>query len=171
MILNALKNTSAMVAIVSLAACAAPPPPQVTHPAHAIGVGLGYIVASPLLILVGLVEGIAAVPYFLDADLHQMNNAMVASKSQVNLDRTYRAAYKTSIDRVTPDGDTGQIFRHMREATHHFRSVLRAYGVADADRYVLTAVRTADTITASLDIVSTPYSVALSMGEFGMANS
>lgn len=143
-LIGTLKASAITVSIISLAACSPTPPSKINHPAHGLGVALGYVAASPLLILVGLVEGIAAAPYFVDGDIHKMNDAMVSSGANVNLDQTYRSAYRKSLQDVPEHGDTGRVFRHMAEATVHFQRVLRGYGVENAQHYVLTAVRTAD---------------------------
>lgn len=113
-------------------------------PAHGLGQAMGYLIASPVLILAGLFEGIATAPYFIDADLHRMNAEMEKAKTGVTLDRTYRHAYGRALDTVPKSGSTGRVFRHMEAATRHFQAVLRGYGVQDHDAYILTAVRTAD---------------------------
>ncbi len=113
-------------------------------PAHSFGEVLGYIAVSPILILVGLLEGIASLPYYLDADLHAMNREMEAADSAVTLDQTYQYAYNRRLETVPRSGDTGTVFRHLKPATEHFQNVLRGYGVEDYDRYLITAVRTAD---------------------------
>ncbi len=113
-------------------------------PAQALGVGLGYLVASPLLILAGLLEGIVTAPYLLNADLHEMNRNMVDANTRVSFDETYQYAYDRQLADVPESGDTGMIFRHMIEATAHFQKVIKGYGVEDYDNYLLTAVRTAD---------------------------
>jgi hypothetical protein len=143
-LIGTLRTSAATIAVISLSACSPTPPSKINHPAHGIGVALGYVAASPLLILVGLVEGIAAAPYFIEGDIQKMNDAMVSSGSNVNLDRTYRSAYGKSLKDVPQDGNTGRVFRHMGEATAHFQRVLSGYGVENAKQYVLTAVRTAD---------------------------
>jgi len=113
-------------------------------PAQAIGRGLGYLVASPVLILAGLLEGISTAPYFVEGDIHAMNAEMEAADSNVTLDQTYRYAYNRPLETVPQSGNTGKVFRHLAEATVHFQNVLKGYGVQDYDHYVLTAVRTAD---------------------------
>jgi hypothetical protein len=118
--------------------------PHVHNPAQGLGLAVGYLIMSPVLIVAGLLEGIATAPYFVDTDLHAMDRSMKAADSRVTMDETYRHAYGRPLDQVPPSGDTGKVFRHMSEATAHFHNVLRGYGVADYDRYVLTAVRTAD---------------------------
>ncbi len=113
-------------------------------PARGLGQAIGYLVFSPVMIVAGLFEGIATAPYLIDADLHDMNREMKKANTIVSLDETYQYAYGRRLDTVPKSGSTGRVFRHMSEATGHFQNVLRGYGVADYDRYLLTAVRTAD---------------------------
>jgi hypothetical protein len=113
-------------------------------PAEGLGQALGYLVMSPVLIVAGLFEGIASAPYLVEADLHDMNREMEKADAKVTLDETYRYAYGRRLDSVPKSGSTGTVFRHMSDATEHFQDVLRGYGVANHDRYVLTAVRSAD---------------------------
>jgi hypothetical protein len=114
------------------------------HPAREFGYVIGQIIVSPLVMLAGLLEGIVSLPYMLEGDIHAMNSAMRASGSRVSLDQTYQYAYHTRLASVPKSGDTGRVFRHLGEATRHFQTVLRGYGVEDAERYVITAIRTAD---------------------------
>lgn len=113
-------------------------------PARGLGQALGYLVFSPVLILAGLLEGIATAPYLIETDLHDMNREMEKANTNVTLDKTYQYAYGRRLDTVPKSGNTGKVFRHMSEATGHFQNVLKGYGVADYDRYLLTAVRSAD---------------------------
>ena len=99
--------------------------PAHQDPAHGFGTALGYLIASPVLILAALFEGIATAPYFIEADLHAMNREMEKADANVSLDRTYRHAYGRSLDTVPKSGSTGRVFRHMGEATAHFQDVLR----------------------------------------------
>ncbi len=118
--------------------------PGEPSPARSLGQALGYLVLSPVLILAGLLEGIASAPYLVETDLHDMNREMEKANTNVTLDETYQYAYGRRLDTVPKSGSTGKAFRHMSEATRHFQNVLRGYGVADYDRYLLTAVRSAD---------------------------
>lgn len=123
----------------SLAAgCVATPQGQM-HPALAAGMAIGYVAASPVLILRGLAEGIAAAPYFAEADPAALNAALVQGGAPVDLERTYRYAYGTGLD-----APGGQVFTSLAPATAQFRAALRGYGIADAESYLLTAVRSAD---------------------------
>jgi hypothetical protein len=114
------------------------------NPAREFGRALGQLLVSPVVMFVGLLEGIASLPYLLEADLHAMDGAMTAAGSNVSLNRTYQYAYNRRLETVPKSGDTGKVFRHLGEATRYFQNVLRGYGVAEYDRYVITAVRTAD---------------------------
>lgn len=139
------KLTLALASSTVLVACTAPPSGQYQpHPARAIGVAAGYVAISPVLLVAGLLEGIGSLPYFLDGDIHRMNRDLEVSKSNVTFDRTYQYAYNKPLKSVSASGSSGQVFRDMRSATRHFQSVLRGYGVGDAQNYVLTAVRSAD---------------------------
>ena len=128
---------------VLMAGCVSPGK-RVTNPAEATGAILGYVAASPVLIIKGLLEGIAATPHFVDGDLRKTNAALVKAKAPVDLERTYSYAYDANFQDVPADGDTGQVFRDLKQATHHFRKALRGYGIRNANDYLLTAVRTAD---------------------------
>ena len=96
------------------------------------------------MIVAGLLEGVSTVPYFISADLHEMNRTMVEANAQVDLERTYEYAYNEKIEDVPASGDTGKVFRHLSAATEHFQRVLKGYGVEDYQHYVLTGIRTAD---------------------------
>ncbi|MDH3316413.1 MAG: hypothetical protein OER43_11695 [Gammaproteobacteria bacterium] len=118
--------------------------PSPEHGFNTFGQGLGHLILSPFMIVAGLLEGVSTVPYFVSADLHEMNRAMVEANAQVDLERTYQYAYKEKIEDVPASGDTGKIFRHLSAATEHFQRVLKGYGVEEYDRYILTGIRTAD---------------------------
>ena len=126
--------------------CAAPreggPSPE--HGFNTFGQGLGHLILSPFMIVAGLLEGVSTLPYFVSADLHEMNRAMVEANAQVDLERTYKYAYEEKIEQVPASGDTGKIFRHLSAATEHFQRVLKGYGVEDYNHYILTGIRTAD---------------------------
>ncbi len=118
--------------------------PSPEHGFNTFGQGLGHLILSPFMIVAGLLEGVSTVPYFVSADLHEMNRAMVDANAQVNLDRTYQYAYQEKIEDVPASGDTGKIFRHLSAATEHFQRVLKGYGVEEYTHYILTGIRTAD---------------------------
>lgn len=129
-----------------IAGCAAPQQggPSPEHGFNTFGQGIGHFILSPFMIAAGLLEGVSTVPYFISADLHELNDAMMEANAPVDLERTYAYAYAEKIEDVPGSGDTGRVFRHLSEATMHFQRVLEGYGVEDHDRYILTGVRTAD---------------------------
>jgi hypothetical protein len=118
--------------------------PGASRSAHPIARAINYVVVTPAAVLAGLVEGISALPYFLLADVHTLNDAMRAARSRVTLGKTYQYAYNARIETVVKSGDTGRVFQHVSGATRYFQRVLRGYGVANYDRYFITAVRSAD---------------------------
>lgn len=106
-------------------------------------VGVAQLVLSPLQIAAGLLEGIAAIPYYMATSLEDINKGMVAANAKITIDDTYEAAYGKRIHTVAASGDTGEVFRRMKHATEYFQKVLRRYGVHDADHYILTSIDTA----------------------------
>lgn len=118
--------------------------PTASHPVHPVARAINYVVVTPAAVLAGLVEGISALPYFLLADVHTMNDAMRAANARVTLGRTYQYAYNARIDTVARSGNTGRVFQHVSGATVYFQRVLRGYGVPNYDRYFITAERSAD---------------------------
>ncbi len=133
-----------ILSVILIAGCVAPRAGEPSHPAQALGQVLGYLVVSPVLILVGLLEGISSAPYYIEGDIHAMNAEMEAANTDVTLDQTYQYAYNRRLETVPKSGDTGKVFRHLGEANPYFQNVLKGYGVPDYDRYIITAVRTAD---------------------------
>jgi hypothetical protein len=142
-----MKSMIISLSVVAVLAGCAPPRaggPSPEHGFNTFGEGVGHLVLSPVMIVAGLLEGIASLPYFVAADVHEMNRAMVEGGARVDLDRTYAYAYNERMEDVPASGETGKVFRHLSEATEHFQHVLKGYGVSEYRRYVLTGVRTAD---------------------------
>ncbi len=106
-------------------------------------VGVAQFVLSPLQIAAGLLEGIAAIPYYMSTSLEDINKGMIAANAKITIDDTYEAAYGKRISAVDKSGDTGEVFRRMKHATEYFQKVLRRYGVHDAENYILTSIDTA----------------------------
>ena len=137
----------AVASALTITGCAAPGTSRGPDPVHGLetfGEGVAHLMLSPFMIVAGLMEGIAALPYFLGEGVHEINRGMRDANASVSLDETYRYAYDKSLAQVPDDGDTGKVFRDMDEATAHFQKVLRGYGVEEYARYHLTAIRNAD---------------------------
>ncbi|MEE9910167.1 MAG: hypothetical protein K4571_00455 [Deltaproteobacteria bacterium] len=106
-------------------------------------VGVAQLVLSPLQIAAGLLEGIAAIPYYMSTSLEDINKGMIDANAKITIDDTYEAAYGKRISAVDKSGDTGEVFRRMKHATEYFQKVLRRYGVHDAENYILTSIDSA----------------------------
>lgn len=107
------------------------------------GRGFVYLILSPVQITTGLLEGVAALPYYAATGLHALNERLNEASAEVTLADTYNSAYGKDIRNVRDDGDTGQVFRRMRDATVMFQKILKQYGVKDSQNYILTSVDTA----------------------------
>lgn len=142
------KSIVSLCSIFLISACAAPPGggPSPDHGFNSAGAGIGQLVLSPFMIAAGLLEGIASLPYFLAVGLHDLNNQMVAANARITLDDTYESAYGARLSQVPASGSTGVVLRRMKHATSYFQKVLRNYGVHDAERYILTSIKTANGI-------------------------
>ena len=81
-----LRGIQVAVLVALMATACVPHRAGEMSPAHGLGLGLGYLIASPLLILSGLLEGIVTAPYLLNADLHEMNRDMVEADTRVSFD-------------------------------------------------------------------------------------
>ncbi len=128
-----------------LSACVAPPAggPGLNHGMNTASTGLGNLILAPFMIVAGLLEGIASLPYFLTMGLHDLNREMVAANARITLDDTYESAYNTRLAQVPESGSTGTVFRRMKHASVYFQKILREYGVHDSERYFLTSIKTA----------------------------
>ncbi len=125
-----------------IASCATPPTngPSPQHGFSTALSGLGHLLLSPFQIAVGLLEGIASVPYYLSTNLNTINQGLIEAQANITLEDTYESAYGKPLSQVPPSGDTGMVFRRMKSATQFFQKVLKQYGVYDNHRYILTSV-------------------------------
>ncbi len=127
-----------------LVACATPPPksagPSVQHGVSTAWSGLQHLLLSPLQIAVGLLEGIASVPYYLSTSLNEINQGLVQAQAKVTLDDTYESAYGKRLHDVPADGDTGIVFTRMKHVSAYFQKVLKQYGVSNSEQYILTSL-------------------------------
>jgi hypothetical protein len=129
-----------------MSACAAPRSggPDASHGARTALTGTALLVLAPFQIAAGLIEGIASIPFFIATDIHKINQGLNQAQAEVNLDDTYEWAYGKRLNQVPSTGETGEVFRRMKHATSYFQEILRKYGVADYDRYILTSIDTAN---------------------------
>ncbi|MCE9599861.1 MAG: hypothetical protein K8S54_18015 [Spirochaetia bacterium] len=107
------------------------------------GQGLVHLILSPVQITAGFLEGVASLPYYAATGLHTLNQRLNDSQAQVTLADTYGSAYGKDLRKVSDDGDTGQSFRRMKDATEMFQKILKEYGIKDHQNYILTSIDTA----------------------------
>ncbi|MBI1821382.1 MAG: hypothetical protein HY036_01110 [Nitrospirae bacterium] len=134
------------VFIFGLFSCATPQQggPDSGHGFSSMFLGIGHLVLSPLQIAAGLLEGVAAVPYYAATSLKDINDGLIKAQAKVTLNDTYESAYGKRLDQVGPDGNTGEAFRRMKNASEYYQKVLKQYGVKDAQHYILTSIDTAN---------------------------
>ena len=106
--------------------------------------GLLHLILSPIQIAAGLLEGVAALPYYAGTALGEINQGMIKAQAKITLDDTYEGAYGKRINQVNPSGDTGEVFRRMKHASEYFQKVLTHHGVTNPSNYILTSIDTAN---------------------------
>lgn len=109
-----------------------------------VGSGVAHLVLAPFQIALGVLEGITSLPFYLNNSIHSINEGLTQAQAKITLGDTYQSAYNKRINDVPSNGDTGVVFRRMKEATQFFQTVLKQYGVHDFDRYILASVDTAN---------------------------
>lgn len=124
--------------------------PNARHGLAGFFKGIAHLVLSPIQIAAGLLEGVASLPYYASTGLHAINEGMVNAQASITLDDTYEAAYGKRIDQVKPDGETNDKFRRMKHATAYLQKILKQYGVANHQHYILTSIDTANKQGATL---------------------
>ena len=142
------KRLGALLLATSLAlgACATP---EAQRGADTFGRGLVNLVVSPFMIVTGLAQGLAFLPYTIGTGLDELNKGLIDAQA-VSLDDAYRATHRVSIADPRVDRKTGQVAgqhfgfgQHrpeaMLEATHAFRRLLLYQGMpqAKAEQYAL----------------------------------
>ena len=106
--------------------------------------GVLHLILSPIQIAAGLLEGVAALPYYAGTALGDINQGLIKAQAKITLDDTYEGAYGKRINQVGPSGDTGEVFRRMKHASEYFQKVLAHQGVTNPSKYILTSIDTAN---------------------------
>ncbi|HLC42853.1 MAG TPA: hypothetical protein VJO34_14670 [Methylomirabilota bacterium] len=148
-----MRRYLAVVVVVALVAtgCVAPYSQQGWD---AFGKGLVGLVLSPFVIVAGLVQGLAFLPYTIGTGLAELNRALVQAQA-VSLDDSYKATFGVSIEDPRVNAQTGEVAgggfgfgRHrpeaMLEATQAFQRLLVSQGMpeATAQHYALAGIYT-----------------------------
>jgi len=147
---------AALASAFVLSSCAAPHQYDYGYQAaergmQTFGTGLGNLILSPLMIVGGLLQGLAFLPYAAGVALDDLNRALMEAHA-VTLDDSYRAAYGVSLKDPRVDRKTGQVagggfgFGRYRpgalaDASNAFQRLLVSQGMPEgvARHYVVVA--------------------------------
>jgi hypothetical protein len=147
---------AALASTLVLAGCAAPGPNDYAYHAaergmQAVGTGLGNLILAPFMIVAGLLQGLAFLPYTAGVALDDLNRALIKANA-VSLEDSYRAAYGVSLSDPRVDHKTGQVagsgfgFGRYRpgalaDASNAFQRLLVSQGMpeAAARHYIVVA--------------------------------
>ena len=102
----------------------------------------GEVELSPAQLSKGFVQGISFIPYLSNTKLLTINDILNKTKIKVSLEVAYEYAYDKKLKEAKADGDTGHVFKDMKDATEHFQKILKRYGLKNYSQYVLTAIDT-----------------------------
>ena len=111
--------------------------------------GLGYLVLSPFMIVGGILQGLAFLPYTLGTGLAELNRGLMQAQA-VPLDDSYKATFGVSISDQRVNQQTGEIRgqeglygryrpQAIMEANRSFQRLLVSQGMSqeNAQHYVL----------------------------------
>jgi hypothetical protein len=135
-----------LISVLFITGCATPQQggPNAGRGLSSAMLGVMHLILSPIQIAAGLLEGVAAVPYYAGTALGDINAGLIKAQAKVTLDDTYESAYGKRISQVDPSGDTGEVFRRMKHASEYFQKILQRHGVKDSSSYILTSIDTAN---------------------------
>ncbi|MCZ7564566.1 MAG: hypothetical protein M5U08_12950 [Burkholderiales bacterium] len=145
---------AALASALVLSSCAAPYSPgyqAAERGMQAVGTGLTNLFLAPVMIVAGLLQGLAFLPYTAGLALDDLNRALMQAHA-VSLEDSYRAAYGVSLSDERVDPKTGQVadggfgfgrFRRgaLADASDAFQRLLVSQGMPDsvARHYVIVA--------------------------------
>ena len=118
------------------------------------GRGMANLVLAPFMIVGGVVQGLAFLPYTIGVSLTELNTALLEAQA-VTLDDSYKSTFGVSTQDPRVDQKTGQVAgdesgygryrpQAMTEATRAFQRLLVSQGMPEdkAQHYVLGGVYT-----------------------------
>lgn len=119
-----------------------------------LGRGLLNLILSPLMIVSGIAQGLAFLPYTIGTGLAELNRGLLQAQA-VSLDDSYKATFGVAIADPRVNQQTGEIAGEsglygryrpeaMAEATRAFQRLLVSQGMPEdkSQHYVLTGVYT-----------------------------
>jgi hypothetical protein len=139
-----------LMTVVLLGGCATPGESDGHVAANTFGQGLKNLLLSPFMIVSGVAQGLAFLPYTIGTGLNDLNKGFLQANA-VPLDDSYKATFGVSIEdqRVDPQsgkiqGQPGQYGRYRSQAIFEANSALQRLLVSQgmpeqmAKNYVLT---------------------------------
>jgi hypothetical protein len=105
------------------------------------GRGVMNLALSPLMIVAGLAQGLAFLPYTIGLGLNELNQGLLQANA-VSLDDSYKATYGVSINDKNVHKQTGEVFGQdgiygrfkpeaLAEANHAFQRLLVSQGMPE----------------------------------------
>lgn len=148
---NMMRVSSVLLAtLMFLSGCATPGEADGHVAANTFGQGMKNLILSPFMIVAGIAQGLAFLPYTIGTGLNDLNKGLLQANA-VPLDDSYKATFGVSIEdqRVDPQsgkiqGQPGQYGRYRSaaifEANTALQRLLVSQGMAEqtAKNYVLT---------------------------------
>ena len=132
------------------------------------GRGVLYLVLSPLMIVSGIAQGLAFLPYTIGTGLAELNRGLLEAQA-VSLDDSYKSTFGVSISDSRVNQQTGEVAGEnvgygryrpaaMFEATRAFQRLLVSQGMPEdkAQHYVLCGIYT-HTVTRGHILLAVVY--------------
>lgn len=93
-------------------------------------------------LVLSLVEMVPVLPKFAKEGIRDINTILKKSKMKVSIEFTYKNAYGKKLEDVKEDGDSGQVFANMKEASLYFQKMLKVLKIEKSENYFLASVDT-----------------------------
>jgi hypothetical protein len=104
-----------------------------------------YAAITPVQVGNALKQGVQGLPYLVysKTGVQNINETCKLIPTPVSIEDTYLSAYGKKLADVSPEGDTGQAFQNMREASLYLQKILKDKGEARPEDYIFTSINTA----------------------------
>ncbi|MCU0576894.1 MAG: hypothetical protein MUD15_08745 [Desulfobacterota bacterium] len=89
--------------------------------------------------------GLSSTPYLVysNTGLDKINEVCETTKQRVSIEDTYQSAYGKNLEDLLPDGDSGQTFKTMQDASRYLQKILKDKGEPKPEEFILTSIETA----------------------------
>ena len=158
-----MQRLIALVLLVTLAVSGCATGPGQPSGLETFGRGVAALVLAPLMIVTGIAQGLAFLPYTLGTKLTELNRALIEANA-IPLDDAYTAAFGVPTTDGSVDPNSGRVtaptrrITTMLEATEALQRLLVHRGMPpeEARRYVVTSIDT-HTRTRGHTLVAVAY--------------